>query len=222
MIEFLDVSFDGNKTVPFEFELSEDCEILIRTLPSLADFAESFEKRYIGNYFSRNAIDEIRKNCYHTIVELGFKEDISSEYCIFEYSSDGIVINPKLIRPDSKIINRIEKSNFDKKILFDVRDSIRIGGIASVTLDGNTIISAAATNMPINKVESMEITTETAVGYRGMGLSASNVSLLFLELQKREKSAVYKCRSTNRASIAVAEKVGLRRTRVVYRYLGIK
>ena len=222
MIEFLDVSFDSNKIVPFEFELSEGCEILIRTLLSLADFAEYFEKRNIGNYFSRNAIDEIRKNCYHTIVEFGFKEDISSGYCVFEYSSDGSVINPKLIRPDSKIINCIEKSNFDKKILLDVRDSVRTGGIASVTFDGGAIISAAATNITINKVEPMEITTETAVGYRGMGLSASNVALLFLELQKREKTAVYKCRSTNRASIAVAEKVGLRRTKVVYRYLGIK
>lgn len=222
MIEFLDVSFDGNKTVPFEFELSEDCEILIRTLPSLADFAESFEKRYIGNYFSRNAIDEIRKNCYHTIVELGFKEDISSGYCIFEYSSDGIVINPKLIRPNSKIINLIEKSNFDKKILFDVRDSIRIGGIASVTLDGNTIISVAAANIMRDNGGQTEITTETAVGYRGRGLSASNVALLSLELQKRGKNAVYKCRNTNHASIAVAEKVGLKRTKTTYRYLGIK
>ena len=71
MIEFLDVNFDGNKIIPFEFELSEGCEILIRTLPSLADFAEAFEKRYTGNYFSRSAIDEIRKNCYPILDYLG-------------------------------------------------------------------------------------------------------------------------------------------------------
>ncbi len=222
MIELVDASLESKKIVPFEFELLKENEILIRVLPCLADFAERFEKQYENCYSSRDVIDEIRKHCAQITAPLGFFEDISSTYCIYEYSADEVLINEKLVRDDSRIIKNLAEADFNKRILFDVIECVRSGGIASVTVNNGSIVSVAAVNGLCSGRETVEITTETAVGYRGMGLASSNAASVILELKKMGKSPVYKCRSTNLASVSVAEKIGLKREKTIYRYLGVR
>jgi len=222
MIELIDVSLERERIVPFEIELCEGKEILIRALPCLADFADRFEKRYENCYLSREAIDDIRKHCAEMILPLGFCEDVSSAYCIYEYSADGVLINEKFVRSDSHVIKNLSEVDFGKRILFDVYECIKSGGIASVTVNNGVVVSVAAVNMPFDEEKTVEITTETAVGYRGMGLAASNVASVILELKKMGITPVYRCRSTNFASLKVAEKVRLKREKIIYRYLCVR
>ena len=221
MIELINSSFECDRVIPFEFEISEGHEILIRALPCLADFAESFEAKYKMCYCTGEALGEIRKTCAEVIAPLGFKEDISSKHLVYEYRADDVLINKELIHSESHLIKNVAEVDFEKRILFDVRECVRSGGIASVTLNNGAVISVAAANMASDENNPAEITTETAVGYRGMGLSCSNAALLILELQKMGKSVIYKCRSTNFASMRVAEKLGLKCAKITYQYCGV-
>ena len=218
MVEIFDFRSEINDVILFEIELSQNNGLKIRTIASLLRFAETLEDNFDFSRFSNDDIDKIRDKCGAFARKYGYKEDIFSSACVYEYSVDGAVRHNDFLLESSRLFTFADDIP-PKNTLLDVRKCVNDRGIAAATVKDGRVVSVAAANIV---EDHLEITVETVPDYRRKGFSTSNVALLMGELQKRKMPAIYKCKSTNIASMKVAKKLELKKEKITYVYRAVR
>ncbi len=80
--------------------------------------------------------------------------------------------------------------------------------VCAVVIRDNTVVSCAGVN-DISDDDAVEIFVETAKDYRGCGYGKATVSALVRHLTNMNYTVAYNCAETNKASSAIAEKLGM-------------
>ncbi len=149
--------------------------------------------------------------------EMGYEpEDGYVQQIGYVYRAERIgQIQSELIRPDTVLY---ERKNDHVCLTETVLDAESDACLIYATMRGNEVLSFA--NLNGDDGEVADIGTESARGYEGQGLAASNVAALTLDLLRKGRARViYVALSDNPASCRVAEKVGFLRAAEEYNYV---
>ena len=175
------------------------------------------------NCFSKKGIDQIDEALQPYVLSLGYEREICGKYKWYlnyearsgeDISSDIIVDGTvKLARTHLKLSNR---TTFDLSELMEKKLE------AFVVIKDGAIVSIAAVNEHYKGQKMLEITVETAVGYRNNGYASSAAAALALLLIQKGKSVAYVCSRYNRGSIKTAERTGFKYVGRFYAYTAYK
>lgn len=175
------------------------------------------------NCFSKKGIDRIDEALLPYVKSLGYEREICGKYRWYlsyearsaedisqDIITDGTV---KLSRAHLKLANR---TTFDLSELIEKRLE------AFVVIREGAVVSIAAVNEHYKGQKMLEITVETAVGYRNNGYASSAAAALALLLIQKGKSVAYVCSRYNRSSIKTAQKAGFKYVGRFYAYTAYK
>lgn len=155
------------------------------------------------------------------ILDLGYeKEELATAWGYLLHLQDATKITLK-----TDILSPVTKEtvdNYQNSLLFDLRKMIFDGHLAFAVIEGGKIISIAVTHNPIADEDEdvAEIMVETVPSARKKGYASACVAALSRELLSRNISVLYSCGAQNRASLAVAKKVGFSQYAQFYRFVG--
>ena len=209
--------FDGAGVVPFYMkEEKEDGEgvLYIEAYSGIEDVLNEFASRFAKSPFTDKALSYLNDTISPYLEEKGYrceKGSLRRYYHSFE-ASENTKIDTSLIRSDSFILSELKEKISECKVTFDIDELLERSLFAAVSVIDGKIVSIAAVNEYDEGQRMLEITTETAREYRGMGLATSNTALLTKYLLERDYLVAYCTSRYNKASIKIAEKCGFEHT----------
>ena len=175
------------------------------------------------NCFSKKGIDQIDDALLTYVTSLGYEREICGKYKWYlsyearstEDISSGVTVDGtvKLARTHLKLANRTT---------FDLSELIAKKLEAFIVIRDGAVISIAAVNEHYKGQKMLEITVETAVGYRNNGYATSAAAELARDLIQKGKSVAYVCSRYNRSSIKTAKKAGFKYVGRFYAYTAYK
>lgn len=187
----------------------EDGELRIEAYEGVRPIAEAFAEQFKGHYFSKRAIDWLDNQIEPYVNSLGYYRENAGLYRWYEVYEKSTCDGTPLT-----LSERWDGEDCESKLLLDLSPDYP----AYVIKVGDVIVSAARTNEFDPCDSCPEITVETAIGHRGKGYAASNVTALSNELLKSFPLVSYVCSRYNRPSQKTAQKAGFIRTGRFYAY----
>ena len=161
------------------------------------------------NCFSKRGIDAIDTALYPYIRSLGYEREICGKYKWYlsyemrtiDKLKEGLIVSgtEKIGKKHIKLKNRTT---------FDINELISKKLPAFAVIKNNEIVSVAAVNEHARGQKMLEMTVETAPGFRQNGYASSTASALAGYLLGKGYSVAYVCSRYNRNSIKTAEKIG--------------
>ena len=209
--------FDGAGVVPFYMkEESSDGEgvLYIEAYSGIEDTVGEFVESFGETPFSERALLYLNCKIEPYLEEKGYRCERGSlkrYYHSFE-ASENTDINTSLIRSDSVILSELKEKISECKVTFDIDELLERSLFAAVSVIDGKIVSIAAVNEYDEGQRMLEITTETAREYRGMGLATSNTALLTKYLLDKDYLVAYCTSRYNKSSIKIAKKCGFEHT----------
>jgi GNAT superfamily N-acetyltransferase len=122
----------------------------------------------------------------------------------------------------SSTLSKETVDNYQNFLICDLKRKILSGCLAAVVAEDGKILSAAVTHLPLEEIGDglAEITVQTHPSARSRGYASACVAKLSEELLSLGFSVLYRARSENAASLAVAKKVGFVPYAQFYRFVG--
>lgn len=198
-----------------------DGDVEIEAYAGIEDIATEFHAKFLKNPFTKEAIDWLDQRLLPYVEGLGYFRECTGKYRwylsyeAFDFQSLAV----DRIRPDSV---RLCDGDYDVQVSFSLIEQMDKGLPAYVTLLGDKIVSIATVNEHDSDQKMLEMTVETAPGYRQKGYALSNAVCLARELIEQGYRVAYAVSRYNRASQKVAEKAGFRRVGRFYAYAAYK
>lgn len=193
----------------------EDGAYRIEAYEGVREIAEEFAKRFYRRFFSKEAIDWLDGRLEPFVNALGYYREsvgLYRWYDVYEKQSIGGTPLPETERWSGT------EEEYESALLLDLSPDYP----AYVIKQNGVIVSAARTNEFDPCTSCPELTVETALGWRGKGYAASNITALSNELLKDYPSVSYVCSRYNRASQKTAVKAGFVKTGRFYAYTAYK
>ena len=177
----------------------DDAEIC--ALPSLKRVAVEFEKKFSGDYFSKDAHEWLRERIRPFMHSIGYHDNRQSRRITNIYSLDADTHLPDT--GDAERLFEVKKN----LTTTDIHSLLEFGHIVCVIIKDGAIVCTAYTDLPPEGDE-VEIGVETAPLYRQRGYAKAALSLLINELKAIGISPIYACSQSNRASVRLAKSLG--------------
>lgn len=196
-------------------EIEGDTEI--EAYSGIEAIAEDFHARFLGRYFSKDAIDWLDEKLRPYVENLGYLRECTGKYRWYiRYElTDPSALPLDKIRPDSRLLT---DGDYDVQVSFSLIEQMEKDLPAYVTLIGDKIVSIATVNEHDPEQNLLEITVETAPDYRGQGYGLSNTVALAKELTDRGYRVAYAVSRYNRPSQKIAKKAGFTQAGRFYAY----
>lgn len=198
-----------------------DGDFEIEAYSGIESVATEFHSRFFGNFFSKSAIDWLDEKLRPYVEEKGYLRECTGKYKWyrrFEISSADLLAKDRVL--DSTVM--LTEGDYELLVSFSLSEQTERGLPTFVTLDGDKIVSIATVNEHSEDQKMLEITVETAPGYRGRGYAVSNTVALAEYLINNGFGVTYVCSRYNRASAAVAQRAGFVGAGRFYAYTAYK
>ncbi len=216
------IDYDGEELVrETQFDLAVPVHVetfegdtKIFSYPSVQKTCIEYEKRFLDDLYSDEALEFIRSGCSDFRSELGYREEKHPKNWGYNFICDSLDVEcdaAERIRRDGKYKNLTT---------FNIGECLAYERVVFAIVKEGQIVSVAVTcEAPQKGADWIEIGTETAVRYRGNGYSTLAVRALSAFLIKKGFRVLYKCHHTNNASVAVAKKAGFTEVGKFYYYV---
>lgn len=209
----------GDIITPVELTLTENGHIAAvhpHFRRSVAEFMESgVDYPAPPDFFER-----LTERLSTEIFPLGYqKEEYATAwgYLLRLQDATKITLKTEISSP----LNKDMVDNYKNSLICGLRGLLSAGHLGFAVIENGEIVSAAVTHDPVTEEEQLaEITVETVPAARRKGYASACVAALARELLSRGILVLYSCHSTNRASLAVAKKVGFEQYAQFYRFVG--
>ncbi len=201
--------------IPFDLKSTDD-ELTISCFEELRDLAERFAERYSDDPFSTDALNLLYDEVGRYGRDRDYHYDCLPEDLLYVHyvATDEEQIDRALILPSTRRLSRKALHDMkDNLTEFELHETFETELPGYVTMVDRVVVSAACDNFG---GEYAEAALETAPGYRRNGYAASNAAALALEVLRDGRPLSYICGAENRASIALAEKVGFVRSGMAF------
>ena len=194
--------------IPFSMTRYEGKELSAAAIPRISRLARSFLARFDKDPFSDEALLWLWSRIAPKQDEWGYR---GGKYrwrrcrifrCI---SADGL--SPVL----AETVLLESAAGLSNQTTYHLSDSLDAGCLCAATCLDGRVLSVAVTHEDVGELEAgdvIELGVETAPAARGKGYAASSLSLATRELLRRGLIPEYRCTRSNRASAAVALRVG--------------
>ena len=194
--------------IPFSMTRYKGEELSATAIPRISRLVRSFLSRFEEDPFSDGALDWLWSRIAPRQDEWGYR---GGKYrwrrCrIFRVASQDalspVLPETVLLESDGGLVN---------ETTYHLPETLRAGCLCAATCLDGRVLSLAVTHDGVDELEEgdvVELGVETALAARGRGYAASCLSLATRELQKRGLIPEYRCTRSNRASAAVALRVG--------------
>lgn len=201
-----------------------DGDTEIEAYRGIEAIAADFHARFPGKYFTNAAIDWLDERLRPYVEGLGYLRECTGKYRWYiRYElTDPSALPLERIRPDSRPLTGGDYDDYDVKVSFSLIGQMEKDLPAYVTLIGGKIVSIATVNEHAPGQKLLEITVETAPGYRGQGYALSNTVALAADLTRRGFRTAYVASRYNRASRKIADRAGFARLGRIYAYTAYK
>lgn len=196
--------------IPFTMEQYDGQELRATAIPKIAPIAREFLKKFASAPFSDAALDALwlRISPYEAVWGYEGGRYRWRRCRIFRLPKGTETPEPlpgtRLLAPEDERANRTT---------YHIAESLSAGLLCAGFFAGGELVSVAATHEPPAEHapgSRLEVGVETVPGARGHGYAASCLSLLTHEILARGYLPEYRCTRSNRASAAVAARVGYR------------
>lgn len=208
----------GLPAVPFLMEEYKGA-FTFEVYSGFEDSAAKFASRFKGkDRFSPPALASICAEADEYLSEYGYVRDkkaTSDFYIRYEADSRGRIDSSRVLGSTHFLRDIYSPGDplFMKKAgnrtTFNLKALVKKGLPAYITVEDGCVVSIATVNETMEERNLLEITVETAVGFRRNGFAISNTAALALDIMGAGKKAVYCCRTLNTASNEVAKRCGL-------------
>ncbi len=206
--------------VPIQIDVPEKGESVLTVYSGFVKIAEKFVKKFGGDPLSPEALRFIEDRFTKPMSDAGYEYEKDFDHLVFNYEAEeGSLTDPGgaddvvFIDTDEKLASYYLNTSRD----FRLNDADPVDVAFAVVRDG-AALSVASVN-DFSDDGSVEINVETSPGERCRGYGAAVTFALCRYLLSLGERVVYRCRSTNEASKAVAEKCGLRFTGKTYSFV---
>lgn len=206
-----DTGFD--MAIPVHVEEFEG-EVKIFSYPSTEKVCREYEKKFIGDMFSDEAIEFIRNGCADFRKELSYREEKHPDNWGYNFILD-------TAKDEDTGAERIRRDGKYKNLTtFDISSCLSYERVIFAIVKEGQIVSVAVTaEAPKRGADWIEIGTETAPAFRGKGYSTAAVLALSAFLIGKGFRVLYKCHHKNLASVAVARRAGFKEVGKFYYYV---
>ncbi len=215
MIRFEDEELEGSVfrekndiAVPIEITVPEDGERDLLVYSFVRETAETFEKRFGDEPFSREAKAFLREKLSPLMESLGYETAGAADHDYREYVCSAP--ETERILPDCVLIDSLRDETAEEELglgEFILNPDDPLDRMAVIRRDG-LIVAYAGVNDLSEEEGLPEIYVEVAAGWRRRGYGASCVAKLTQYLNGLGCPAVYTAPERNTASIRTAEAVG--------------
>ena len=172
----------------------------------------SFLYKHADDPFSKKALTELNGDLAPYLKEIGYERRGGElRYYRSFVLWDKNALNGAAILPDSSPLSRgilkkvkVNRTGFDLDELLDKKLETVVA-----LIDGE-LASIASVNEHSPDQRLLELTVYTRPAYRGRGLGSSCTALLAKTLLEKKRGVVYVCSCRNAASIALANRIGLK------------
>lgn len=192
--------------VPFLVtEYGEDLEIEVYS--GVKRLARRHIKRYADDIFSDESLAAINEELEKYAASHGYEGE-SHERLRWYYSfsmRNAENLDTTAILPSSV---KIEDDNFENLTTIEVKENLEKNIPTFATVENGKIVSLACVNEYTEGQRMLEITVETALGYRKKGYARSNTAALAKFLIENGYSVAYCCSRYNEGSRRIAESLG--------------
>lgn len=206
------IAEDAAMLVPILIQ-EEDGAYRIEAYEGVRTIAETFAALFHGHFFSKKAIDWLDERLEPWVNSFGYYRENFGLYRWYEVYEKQLVGGDVL--PETE---RWDGNECESALLLDLSTDYP----AYIVKKDGKIVSAARTNEFDPCDSCPELTVETAVGWRGKGYAASNITALANELLQTFPSVSYVCSRYNRASQKTALSAGFIKTGRFYAYTAYK
>ena len=175
------------------------------------------------NCFSKSGIDMIDQMVLPFVKKLGYEREICGKYrwyLSFTASSDTNIDTSLILGNTVKLSKRHLK--LKNLLTFDLYELIEKRLDAFVVIEDGCVVSIATVNQHARGQNMLEMTVETAPGFRCRGYASSAGTALCSYLSDKGKSVAYVCSRYNRNSIMTAKKIGFEYVGRFYAYTAYK
>lgn len=198
--------------VPVEAFVPSAGEPVITTYSACADVAKEWENKFSHDILCGESVDWIENRMTAFAEKLGYRHfesenEYMTEYVYLPYmqmANRGSGAKVHKISSNAVLSELCENSGCDIEIADDGEDVI------FAVVEGGCILAYAGMNDVIYDDNSVEISVETAPDCRRLGYGSACVSALTEHLLSKGVTVRYKCSRDNKASCALAEKLGYR------------
>lgn len=197
--------------VPVSVWLEEGmCEAEITAYGNVWDICEEYEKNFADDLFCAAAKDFLVGKIAPIVKNYGYEADVKSFGTVLEYRI--AELNEKIGKYSvgaTVIRSADEVKDYPCSLLHkpDPDDEEEAYACAVVICDGAVVALAGVNDFFTD--DTHEIFVETAKEYRGRGFGTAAVAALTEHLTGIGLTVGYKCKEDNKASCAIAEKLGM-------------
>jgi RimJ/RimL family protein N-acetyltransferase len=204
--------------VPIEITTSNG-ETRIVTFSKAISVAKEFEKRYIKEQFSKEAIDFLESEMSDIINEWGYFTDDYFPKHIFTYVANDV--NEDLILSSTKMLKSIDGYENLTEYELESLDEDAVETYFATIVD-DKIVSVCEMNADDAFIGATEINVYTNENYRKNGFAVSNATAMAKYLISLCKRVAYTAPKENISSQMVAEKCGFEKIAETYYYICYK
>lgn len=204
--------------VPIEITMSNG-KTRIVTFSKTIRIAKEFEKRFINEPFSKEAIAFLEGEMSDIIKEWGYFTDDYFPKHIFTYVANDL--NEDLILPSTKMLKSIDGYENLTEYELEPLDEKSDEAYFATIIDGK-IVSVCEMNVDDAFIGATEINVYTNENYRKNGFAVSNATAMAKYLISLGKRVAYTAPKENISSQMVAEKCGFEKIAETYYYICYK
>jgi hypothetical protein len=198
-----------------------DGDIEIEAYAGIEEIATEFHGSFHNRYFTKEAIDWLDQRLLPYVESLGYLRECTGKYRWYRSFScqNRSSLQVDCIRRDSVLLS---DGRYDSLLSFPYSEQLEKGLPSYVSFADGKLVSIATVNEHTDGQKMLELTVETAIGYRGRGLGLSNIVALADYLLENGYYVSYNCSRYNRASCKLAVKAGLEQVGRFYAYAAYK
>ncbi|MBQ7364051.1 MAG: GNAT family N-acetyltransferase [Clostridia bacterium] len=196
--------------VPFLMEEYRG-KVSFEVYAGIRSLAETFQKRYEGRYFSKDALTFIASGMDPYLQKNGYERDtvgMTLYYYHYEMTPSQTPDLSLILDNTYRLCDLPEAMLCENLTTFSLRDLLERSLESFVTVEDGKVVAIATVNERLESGTVPEITVETAPAYRRRGYALSCVAALCDYLLKKGSPVAYCCRNTHTKSNRVAKRVG--------------
>jgi RimJ/RimL family protein N-acetyltransferase len=182
-------------------------EQIITAYNAVWDICEEYEKKNSDDILNAKSLGELCRDIVPIVREMDYDVDLKGSRVILEYRIDSVNEAVEMYSRRSTIVRFAEEIEDLEWPLLHVPDSDDEDPCSIVSENG--VVCAFAGINDFSDDDSVEINVETALEHRGKGCGTAATAGLVKFLIEDGNTVAYNCAESNKASSAIARKLGM-------------
>ena len=194
--------------IPFSVVQYRGKEPSATAIPRISRLTRSYLSRFSEELFSDEALEWLWSRIAPKQAEWGYRGGkFRWRRCRIFRVGDGTRLSPVL--PETRLLDSAD--GLGNRTTYHLAETLEAGCLCAATVQNEEVLSLAVTHDDVRDLalgDTVELGVETSPSARGRGYAASSLSLATRALLSRGLIPEYRCTRSNRASAAVALRVG--------------